>query len=148
MYDTKWDGQSTHRCSSRHQKQTTGRGHRFESHNSLGSESSPVRCSPFGAFPLLPTECFENLTFHYRPAVWHATIATLVKRSRDTLNAQQGNGREKHWHKHLGTEQVGGVGTLCVIFTAEVYNSSLIELHARRLTTTSDGEEQLVENTS
>ena len=41
MYDTKWDGQSTHRCSSWHQKQTTGRGHRFESHNSLGSESSP-----------------------------------------------------------------------------------------------------------
>ena len=99
MYDTKWDGQSTRRCSSWHQKQTTGRGHRFESHNSLGSESSPARCSPFGAFPLLPTECFENLTFHYRPAVWHATIATLVKRSRDTLNAQQGNGREKHWHK-------------------------------------------------
>ena len=128
MYDTKWDGQSTHRCSSWHQKQTTGRGHRFESHNSLGSESSPARCSPFGAFPLLPTECFENLTFHYLPAVWHATIATLVKRSRDTLNAQlQGNGREKHWHKNLGTEQVGGVGTLCVIFTAEVYNTSLIE---------------------
>ena len=22
MYDTKWDGQSTHQCSSRHQKQT------------------------------------------------------------------------------------------------------------------------------
>ena len=110
-----------------HQKQTTGRGHRFESHNSLRSESSPARCSPFGAFPLLPTECFENLMFHYRPAVWHATIATLAKRSRDTLNAQQGNGREKHWHKNLGTEQVGGVGTLCVIFTAEVYNSSLIE---------------------
>ena len=127
MYDTKCDGQSTHRCSSRHQKQTTGRGHRFESHNSLGSESSPARCSLFGAFPLLLTECFENLTFHYRPAVWHATIATLVKRSRDTLNAQQGNGREKHWHKNLGTEQVGGVGTLCVIFTAEVCNSSLIE---------------------
>ena len=127
MYDTKWDGQSTHQCSSWHQKQTTGRGHRFESHNSLGSESSPARCSPLGAFPLLPTECFDNLTFHYRPAVWHATIATLVKRSLDTLNAQQGHGREKHWHKNLGTEQVGGVGTLCVIFTAEAYNSSLIE---------------------
>ena len=115
MYDTKWDRQSTHQCSPWHQKQTTGRGHRFESHN------------PLGAFPLLPTECFDKLTFHYRPAVWHATIATLVKRSRDTLNAQQGNGREKHWHKNLGTEQVGGVGTLCVIFTAEAYNSSLIE---------------------
>ena len=124
MYDTKWDGQSTHQCSSWHQ--TTGRGHRFEIH-SLGSESSPARCSPLGAFALLPTECFDNLTFHYRPAVWHATIATLVKRSLDTLNAQQGHGREKHWHKIMGTEQVGGVGTLCVIFTAEAYNSSLIE---------------------
>ena len=122
MYDTKWDGQSTHQCSSWHQKQTTGRGHRFESHNSLGSESSPARL----LFALLPTEYFGNLTFHYQPAVWHATIATLVKRSLDTLNAQQGHGREKHWHKNLGTEQVGGVGTLCVIFTAEAYNSSLI----------------------
>ena len=66
------------------------------------------------------------LFFHYRPAVWHATIATLVKSSLDTLNVQQRHGREKHWHKNLGTEQVGGVGTLCVIFTAEAYNS-LIE---------------------
>ena len=106
---------------------TTGRGHRFESHNSLGTESSPARYSPLGAFALLPTECFDNLMFHYRPADWHATIVTLVKRSLDTLNAQQGHGREKHWHKNLGTEQVGGVGTLCVICTAEAYNSSLIE---------------------
>ena len=78
MYDKKWDGQSTHQCSSWHQKQTTGRDHWFESHNSLGSESPPARCSPLGAFALLPTERFDNLTFHYRPAVWHATIATLV----------------------------------------------------------------------
>ena len=95
------------------------RGHRFESHDSLGSESSPIPCSLLGAFTFLPTECFGNLTFHYRPAVWHATIATLVKRSFDTFNAQQGHGREKHWHKYLGTDQVGGVGTLCVVFTAE-----------------------------
>ena len=118
IYDTKWDGQSTHQCSSWHQKQTTGRRHRFESHNSLGSESSLARRSPLCAFAL-QNEYFGDLTFHYRPAVWRVTVTTLMKRSIYTLYAQQGHDREKHWHKNLGAGQQGGVGTLCVIFTAE-----------------------------
>ena len=60
----------------------------------------------------------SSLTCHHR----HTREKSL-----DTLNAQQGHGREKHWHRNLGIEQVGGVGILCVIFTAEAYNSSLIE---------------------
>ena len=32
---------------------------------------------------------------------------------------RRGRGREKHWHKNLGTKQGSGVGTLCVIFTPE-----------------------------
>ena len=144
MYDTKWDGQSTHRCSSWHQKQTTGRGHRFESHNSLGSESSPARCSPFGAFPLLPTECFENLTFHYRPAVWHATIATLTcekvpwhsqraagKWPREALAQKSGN-RASGWRGHSMRHFYSG-GLLLLLIFPHISPISRTRGHRRRL---------------
>ena len=145
IYDAKWDGQSTHQCSSWHQKQTTGRRHRFESHNSLGSESSLARRSPLCAFAL-QNEYFGDLTFHYRPAVWRVTVTTLMKgpftlctRSRVMTARSTGT---KTWEQ--GNRVAWALYALFLQRRPKTPHES--NLHARRLTT-AGGEEQMLENT-